>query len=135
MNIVVVVLVVIVLFVVIRLFKANGGFDDPKDMSDEHLASAIGGQAEALERINALPLENRISPSIIELCNKRKVYMENLCLEAVSRGGNLSQAFFPIAQRAKEIESGNVSNGKAAVQAVKENFADKGVVFSSSWTI
>lgn len=142
MEIFLLIIGLIVIFVVIRIFfNATASFDDPKPMSNQHLLSAIGGQADWLEKVRATPNENQQS-SILALSKKRKHYIALLCLELLSRKqpayvtGDEEPTFPEAATYAKELESIGVSRENAAVRAVKEKLiAPSGFSYLSSWEI
>ncbi|MHB0990289.1 MAG: hypothetical protein ACYC0M_03295 [Burkholderiales bacterium] len=133
----------IVIFVVIRIFSnATASFDDPRPMSNQHLLSAIGGQADWLEKVKAAPYESQQSSSIIDLSKKRRNYIARLCLELLSRKqpayvtGDEESAFPEAAKYAKDLESVGVSRENAAVRAVKEKLVvPSGFSYPSSWEI
>lgn len=142
----VVVLAIVVVAVIIFASKGGGTFDDPKPMSNQHLLSAIAGQADCLEKIRRAPFESQLSPSIVEIARKRKVYIAQLCTEVISRASSIEgllkypgatvalNVFSETAEYAKELEATGVSPEKAAVRAVKEKlFAANGAVYPSSW--
>lgn len=151
MEIVLLIIGAIVIFVVIRIFSnATASFDDPKPMSNQHLLSAIAGQADCLEKIRRAPIESQNSSSIIELANKRKGYIARLCMEVVSRGASdggpnnqdlkypgattAPNVFLETYEYAKELEASGNSKENAATKAVKEKlFVPNGVLFPSRW--
>lgn len=143
MEIVLLIIGAIVIFVAIRIFSnATVSFDDPKPMSNHHLLSAIGGQADWLEKMRAAPHETQQSPSIIELSKKRRNYIALLCLELLSRKqrGYVAEeeelSFPEAAKYAQELEAASVSRENAAVRAVKEKLvAPSGFSYPSSWEI
>lgn len=143
MEIVLTIIGAIVIFVAIRIFSnATASFDDPKPMSNHHLLSAIGGQADWLEKMRAAPRETQQSPSIIELSRKRRNYIALLCLELLSRKqrGYVTEqegpSFPEAAKYAQELEAAGVSRENAAVRAVKEKLvAPSGFSYPSSWEI
>ena len=123
----------------------SSGFDEPKPMSNEHLLSAIAGQADWLEKMSRSPIESQNSPSIIELAKKRRDYIGRLCLEVLSRDSVDTGPTYPGASKtigifseasdcAKELEASGVQRENAAIRAVKEKlFVQSGVVYLSSW--
>ncbi len=143
MEIFLLVIGAIVIFFLIRiLFNTTTSFDAPGPMSNQHLLSAIGGQADWLEKVRAAPHESQQSSSIIELSKKRKNYIALLCLELLSRKqpayvtGDEEPTFPEAAKYAKELESVGVSRENAAVRAVKEKLvAPSGFSYPSSWEI
>jgi hypothetical protein len=143
MEIVLWIIGAIAIFFAIRIFSnATASFDDPKPMSNHHLLSAIGGQADWLEKMRAAPPETQQSPSIIELSKKRRNYIALLCLELLSRKqrGYVTEeeglTFPEAAKYAQELEATGVSRENAAVRAVKEKLvATSGYSYSSSWEI
>jgi hypothetical protein len=146
MEILFLILGAVVLFVVIRIYSnATAIFDDPQPMSNQHLLSAIGGQADCLEKISASPYETQKMPSIVELGKKRRNYMARLCLELLSRdtaeneiypGASKGPRFPEAAQYAKELEATGVSKENAAVRAVKEKLiAPSGFIYPSRWEV
>ena len=124
-------------------------FDDPQPMTNEHLLSAIAGQADWLEKMNRAPLETQKSASIVELTLKRRNYISRLCLEVVSRGNKDDDGspkypgatkslnvFSETAEYASELENTSISRSNATVRAVKEKlFAANGVSYFSNWEI
>lgn len=110
-------------------------FDDPAPMSNHHLVSAIAGQADWLEKMNAAPVEAQASPDIKEIALKRRGYIVKLCMEVRSRGLAGEDVFREAAQAAKELEVSGVPQNIASVRAVKESMFEKnaGVFYSSSW--
>ncbi len=123
-------------------------FNDPQPMTNEHLLSAIAGQADWLEKMNRAPLDTQKSSSIVELTSKRRSYISRLCLEIVSRGNkgsgqpkypgatNSLNVFAETAEYASEIENTGVRRNNAAVRAVKEKlFVANGVSYFSSWEV
>lgn len=143
MEIVLLIIGAIVIFVAIRIFSnATASFDDPKPMSNHHLLSAIGGQADWLEKMRAAPRETQQSASIIELSRKRRNYIALLCLELLSRKqrGYVTEeeglSFPEAAKYAQELEAAGVSRENAAVRAVKEKLVvPSGFSYPSSWEI
>lgn len=143
MEIILFIIGAIVVFFVIRIFSsATASFDDPKPMSNQHLLSAIGGQADWLEKMRAAPRETQQSPSIIELSRKRRNYIALLCLELLSRkqrGYVIEEeglSFPEAAKYAQELEAAGVSRENAAVRAVKEKLvAPSGFSYPSSWEV
>ena len=136
----------IVLFILFRFFIGQAkGFDDPRPMSNQHLLSAIAGQADCLEKISSSPYETQKMPSIVELGKKRRNYMARLCLELLSRdtaeneiypGASKGPKFPEAAQYAKELEATGVSKENSAVRSVKEElFAPSGATYPSRWEI
>lgn len=126
------------------------GFDDPKPMANEHLLSAIAGQADWLEKMSRAPIESQRSQSIVGLAAKRRNYIAQLCLEVISRGGaDDGQPKYPGATKSinvfsetydysKELEASDVDVSKenAAIKAVKEKlFAANGVNYFTSWEV
>jgi len=141
----------IVIFVTIRIFyNKTASFDDPKPMSNEHLLSAIAGQADWLEKMSLTPIETQNSSTIIELAKKRKGYIARLCMEIVSRGAgdggqNNQDLKYPGAttainvfsetyEYAKELEAAGNNKENAATKAVKEKlFVPNGVFYPTLW--
>ncbi|TYC55266.1 hypothetical protein ETQ85_14725 [Zoogloea oleivorans] len=142
---------ILAIIVIIFFLKAigRGGsqtFDDPKPMTDQHLLSAIAGQADWLEKMSRSPIETQQSASIVELARKRRGYIAQLCLEACARADRddgrpmylgatrSTNAFTEAADYAKELAAKGVSGENAAVRAVKEKmFIPSGVIYSSHW--
>jgi hypothetical protein len=140
---------IIIIAVVIFFLKAIGGgqsFDDPKPMTDQHLLSAIAGQADWLEKMSRSPIETQQSASIVELSRKRRGYIARLCLEACARADKddgrpiypgatrSTNAFTEAADYAKELAASGVSGENAAVRAVKEKmFLPSGAFYPSRW--
>lgn len=124
-------------------------FDDPQPMTNEHLLSAIAGQADWLEKMNKSPLESQRSAPIVELTSKRKNYISLLFLEVISRGNKDDDVapkypeatkslnvFSETAENASELENTNISRNNAAVRAIKEKlFATNGASYISNWEI
>lgn len=128
------------------------GFDDPKPMSNEHLLSAIAGQADWLEKMSRAPLESQKSASIVELARKRRGYIARLCMEVVSRGAtdggpnnqelkylgatSALNVFLEVYEYSKELEATGNSKENAAVKSVKEKlFAANGVLYPTRWEV
>ena len=146
-----VLLIVVVVVVIVAFFMSRGrGFDDPKPMSNQHLLSAIAGQADWLEKMSSAPIEIQNSSSIVELTKKRRSYIARLCMEVVSRGGgdggqnnqNLKypgataalNVFSETYEYAKELEAAGSSKENAATKAVKEKlFVPNGVFYPTRW--
>ena len=141
---------ILVIVVIIFVLKAIGGgkqsFDDPKPTTDQHLLSAIAGQADWLEKMGRSPVETQQSASIVELARKRRGYIAQLCLEACARADRddgrpmypgatrSTNAFTEAADYAKELATKGVSGENAAVRAVKEKmFIPSGAIYSSRW--
>jgi len=128
-----------------NLFKS--GFDDPKPMSNEHLLSAIAGQADWLDKMVRSPIESQNSPSIVELARKRRNYIAQLCVEVITRGEESGGEKYPGATKAinvfsetteyaKELESKEISKNNSAVRAVKEVlFKGNGVNYIANWDV
>ena len=149
----VVFLVVVVVVVVIAFFmNRERDFDDPKPMSNQHLLSAIAGQADWLEKMGRAPIESQNSSSIVELTKKRRGYVARLCMEVVSRGAgdggpNNQELKYPSAttainvfsetcEYAKELEATGNGKENAATKAVKEKlFAPNGVFYPTRWEV
>ena len=141
----IIVLIVAVVIVVAFFMNRWRDFDDPKPMSNQHLLSAIAGQAEYLEKISASPYETQKMSSIVELGKKRRNYMARLCLELLSRdtaeneiypGASKGSRFPEAAQYAKELEATGVSKENAAVRAVKEKLVvPSGFIYPTRWEI
>ena len=121
-------------------------FDDPRPMTNQHLLSAIAGQADWLEKMSRAPIESQRSSSIVALASKRRIYIARLCLEVVSRADNdQDQLKYPGATKsinpfadaadyAATLSKSGLSNENAAVRAVKERlFAENGAHYFSSW--
>ena len=146
-----IVVILIVVVGVIAFFISRGGnFDDPKPMSNQHLLSAIAGQADWLEKMSRAPIESQNSSSIVELTKKRRGYIARLCMEVVSRGTsdggqNNQELKYPGATTAlnvfsetygyaKELEVLGNSKENAATKAVKEKlFVQNGVLYPTRW--
>ena len=147
-------LVLLIIVVVVAAFLMNRGrdFDDPKPMSNQHLLSAIAGQADWLEKMSRAPIESQNSKSIVELAKKRRGYIARLCLEVVHRGatdgGPDNQAlkypganaapnvFAEVTEFAKELEAAGTSKENAATKAVKDKlFVPNGVFYPTRWEI
>lgn len=141
---------ILVIVVIIFILKAIGGgsqsFDDPKPMTDQHLLSAIAGQADWLEKMSRSPIETQQSASIVELSRKRRGYIARLCLEACARADkddgrpkypgatHSTNAFTDASDYAKELAASGVSGENAAVHAVKEKmFLPSGAFYPSRW--
>lgn len=143
MEIVLLIIGAVVIFVAMRFFlNATASFDDPKLLSNLQLLSAIGGQADCLEKIRAAPHETQQYPSIMELSRKRRNYIALLCLELLSRkqSGYVTEeeglSFPEAAEYAKELEAAGVSRENAAVRAVKEKLVEpSGYSYPSSWEV
>lgn len=153
MEIVLLIIAAIVIFIVIRIFSnATASPDDPKPMSNQHLLSAIAGQADALEKISRAPIETQKFSSIAELTKKRKSYIAQLCMEVVERGigdgGPNNQelkypgasvavnVFYETSEYAKELEATGISKENSAVRAVKEKlFKENGYNYFTKWEI
>lgn len=134
MEVFFVIVVLIIGFVVVKFASANKDFDDPKPMSNEHLLSAIAGQADWLDKMSRSPFETQRTASIVELTHKRRGYITRLCMEVVFRGQSNGNVFHDAAIKAKELESSGNSPEKAATQAVKkELFAASGISYISTW--
>ncbi len=146
--------VLLIVVVVVAAFLMNRGrdFDDPKPMSNQHLLSAIAGQADWLEKMSRAPIESQNSTSIIELARKRRSYIARLCMEVVSRGagdggpGNQElkypgataaiNVFSETYEYAKELEAAGNSKENAATKAVKEKLiVPSGVFYPTRWEI
>jgi len=143
----------IVIFVAIRIFSnATASFDDPKPMSNQHLLSAIAGQADWLEKMSRTPIETQNSSSIVELAKKRRGYIARLCMEVVSRGAgdggpnnqdlkypgatNALNVFSETYEYAKELEAAGNNKESAATKAVKEKlFVPSGVFYPTRWEV
>lgn len=117
-------------------------------MSNQHLLSAIAGQADWLEKMSRSPIESQNNPSIVEIAKKRRAYISRLCLEVVSRGIKgprpdepkypgatvAPNIFEEVVEYAKELEATGVSKDVAAVRSVKEKlFVANGVIYPSRW--
>lgn len=148
MEIFIAVAVVIGVIFLMVFIGGNKTFDDPAPMENQHLLSAIAGQADWLEKMRASPLESQNSPSIIELTRKRKEYIAKLCMEAISRadrddgpkypGATRSiNAFTEAAEYSKELEAKGASKENAAVRAVKEKMfiPNVGPMYPTRWEI
>lgn len=148
-----IVLLLVVVVVVIAFFMKRGSdFDDPKPMPNQHLLSAIAGQADWLEKMSRAPIESQNSSSIVELAKKRRGYIARLCMEVVSRGAgdggpNNQELKYPSATTAlnvfsetysyaKELEATGNSKESAATKAVKEKlFVPNGVFYPTRWEV
>lgn len=148
-----IIVLVVVVVVAIAFFMSRGGdFDDPKPMSNEHLLSAIAGQADCLEKISRAPIESQNSPAIVEITKKRRGYVAHLCMEVVSRGAsnggpNNQELKYPGATRAlnvfsevyeyaTQLEAAGNSKENSAVKSVKERlFVANGVHHSTRWEV
>ena len=130
----------------------RGGFDDPKPMTNQHLLSAIAGQADWLEKMSRSPIESQNSPSIVELARKRRNYVAHLCMEVVSRGATdddpnnqklkypgatiALNVFSEVCEYAKELEAAGNSKEHSAVKSVKERlFVANGVLYPARWEV
>jgi hypothetical protein len=123
------------------------GFDDPKPMTNDHLISAIAGQADWLDKMIKSPFQSQQSPSIINLALKRRNYVAQLCQEVVERAyqkkvdiypgaTNPINVFSETAEYAKQLENSGVIEKSANVQAVKKIlFANNGVTYLADWTV
>lgn len=140
------VIIVIIAVAVFLIFNGKQTFDDPGPMSNEHLMSAIAGQADWLEKMRASPLESQKSPSIVELTKKRREYIAKLCIEAIARASRDNGPAYPGATRSinpfaeaaeysKELEANGVSKEAAAVRAIKEKMfiPTLGQRYPTSW--
>lgn len=146
------IMVLLIVAAVIIAFFMNRGrdFDDPKSMSNQHLLSAIAGQADWLEKMSRAPIESQSSSPIVDLANKRKGYLPRLCMEVVSRGagdgGSNNQelkypgataalnVFSETCEYAKELEAAGTNKERAATKAVKEKlYVPNGVFYPTSW--
>jgi hypothetical protein len=146
--------VLLIVVVVITAFLMNRGrdFDDPKPMSNQHLLSAIAGQADWLEKMIRAPIESQNSPSIVELAKKRRDYIARLCLEVISRGttdggANNQELKYPgattapnvfaeVSEYARELEAAGNTTENAATKAVKEKlFVPNGVFYPTRWEV
>ena len=143
----------VVVVMVVAFFLTRGrGFDDPKPMSNQHLLSAIAGQADWLEKMSRAPIESQNSPSIVDLAKKRRGYIARLCLEVVSRGatdgGSENQkykypgastapnVFSEVYEYAKELGAAGDSKESSAVKSVKKKlFVANGVVYPTRWEV
>jgi hypothetical protein len=146
-----VVVFLIVAVVVIAFFmNRERDFDDPKPMSNQHLLSAIAGQADWLEKMSRAPIESQGSSSIVELAKKRRGYLARLCMEVVSRGAgyggpNNQELKYPGAttalnvfsetyEYAKKLEAAGINKEGAATKAVKEKlFVPNGAFYPTRW--
>jgi hypothetical protein len=146
------IVVLLVVMAVVIFFFVNRGrdFDDPKPMSNQHLLSAIAGQADWLEKMSRAPIESQNSSSIVELTKKRRGYIARLCMEVVSRGAgdggpNNQEHKYPGATTAinvfsetyayaKELEASGTSKENAATKAVKDKlFIPNGAFYPTRW--
>jgi hypothetical protein len=147
-----VVLLVVVAVVIAFFMNRERDFDDPKPMSNQHLLSAIAGQADWLEKMSRAPIESQNSSSIVELTKKRRGYLARLCMEVVSRGAsdggpNNQELKYPGAttalnvfsetyEYAKELGATGNSKENAATEAVKEKlFVPNGVFYPTRWEV
>lgn len=147
-----VVLLVVVVVAIAFFMNRERDFDDPKPMSNQHLLSAIAGQADWLEKMSRAPIESQNSSSIVELTKKRRGYVARLCMEVVSRGAgdggpNNQELKYPGAttalnvfsetyEYAKELETTGNSKENAATKAVKEKlFVPNGVFYPTRWEV
>ncbi|WP_334106439.1 hypothetical protein [Methylobacillus sp.] len=127
-------------------------FDDPKPMSNQHLLSAIAGQADWLEKMSRTPIETQNSSSTLKLAKMRRGYIARLCLEVVSRGDGSGgpgtqelkypgataamNVFSETYEYAKRLEAEGNSKEVAATKAVKEKlFISNGVFYSTQWEV
>jgi hypothetical protein len=119
-------------------------------MSNQHLISAIAGQADCLEKISRAPIETQNSSSIVEIAKKRRGYIARLCMEVVSRGAGdggpnnqdlkypgattAFNAFSETYEYAKELEATGNNKESAATKAVKEKlFVPVGAFYPTRW--
>lgn len=149
------VVLVVIVVIVIALFMrswSSADFDDPKPMSNQHLLSAIAGQADWLEKMSRAPIESQNSASIIEIAKKRRGYIARLCLEVISRGGTdggpenrenkypgalgVGNVFSEVYEYAKELEVAGNSKENSAIKSVKEKlFKANGVFYPTRWEL
>lgn len=146
----IVVLIVVVAVIGFVLMGRSRDFDDPKPMSNQHLLSAIAGQADWLEKMSRSPIESQHNTSIVEIARKRRGYIARLCLEVISRGINgpspdepkypgatvAPNIFEEVVEHSKALEAKGLSKDNAAVRAVKEKlFVANGVFYPTSWEL
>lgn len=148
------ILVVIVVIVIALFMRSDSSkdFDDPKPMSNQHLLSAIAGQADWLEKMSRAPIESQNSPSIVEIAKKRRGYIARLCLEVVSRGatdegpknrenrypGALGElnVFSEVYEYARDLEAAGSDKENSAIKSVKEKlFKANGVFYPTRWEL
>ena len=135
----------VVIFIISRVLGNSRGFNDPKPMSNHQIVAAIAGQAEWLEKMSNAPMESQRTSSIVELSQKRRGYISQLCAELLSLSRNSSQELYPGAsdtldmfeearEYAKDIEGSGVSKEVSIVRAVKEKlFRENGYIYPTSW--
>ncbi|MEQ6289639.1 hypothetical protein ACFPAG_03335 [Vogesella sp. GCM10023246] len=141
-----IIIVAIIIFILKAIGSGRQSFDDPKPMTDQHLLSAIAGQADWLEKMSRTPIETQQSASIVELSRKRRGYIAQLCLEACARADRddgspmypgetrPTNAFTEASDYAKELVVKGVSSENAAVRAIKEKmFIPSGAIYPSRW--
>ena len=134
MEVFFVIVVLVIGFVIVKAASGSRDFDDPKPMSNEHLLSAIAGQADWLDKMIRAPFETQQTASIVAIAQKRRGYIARLCLEVVSRGQAEGSVFNDAAMKAKELEASGISAEKAAVQVVRKDlFAASGATYIASW--
>jgi len=64
----------------------SSGFKDPKPMDNNTLIGSIAGQADWLDKMARSPYETQKTKSIVELAEKRRAYLADICVEVISRG-------------------------------------------------
>lgn len=116
------------------LSRAFEDFNDPADMSDQEILSAIAGQADWLERQLLHVTRYGGSEPSPEKAERRRQYIYRLCKTLVDRHPQPINLFYNATKRAAQLKAEGVSDKVAVIQGVKQRlFADNGVNYMARW--
>lgn len=130
------VIVVLVLGIIAFLWIKDraGGFTDPANLSDKDILSAIGGQADWLEKQLIHVAKHGGSEPYPELADKRREYIFHLCETLISRHPEPRNLMYNATKRAAQLEAEGASHEVAVVVGVKQAlFEQNGHSYMARW--
>ena len=110
------------------------GFNDPTNMSDQDILSAIAGQADWLEKQLRHSLKFGGAEPRPELAAKRREYIYRLCETLISRHPEPKHLLYHATKRAAQLEAEGKPHKASVVIGVKERlFAESGYTYMAKW--